>query len=280
MAIFHLSVKTVSRSHGRSAVGAAAYRAGARLHDSRLGRTFDYRRKSGVLHRELIAPAHAPRWALEREALWNAAELSEVRKNSTVAREFEIALPLELSSEQRRNLTLQFARELSARHTCAVDVAVHAAGKGGDLRNEHAHLLTTTRRLGKDGFTEKCRELDDKKTGEVVYWRERWAQLVNAALESVAQTVRVDHRSLAEQGVDRAPTYHLGPTQTAIARRLIRRAHASDESQRLTPVQKRAAQQLATMRARLFKSNLTKFESTKTSTQNTKGAKNEITPGR
>ncbi len=282
MAIFHLSIKTVSRAHGRSAVGAAAYRAGQRLHDVRLGRTFDYRRKTGVLHRELVTPAQAPSWASDRESLWNAAEKSETRRNSTVAREFEVALPNELPPDQRRNLAMQLARELAERHSCAVDVAVHTAGKGGDSRNEHAHILTTTRRLSSTGFSEKCRELDDKKTGEVVFWRERWATLANEALEAAAQPSRIDHRSLVNQGVEREPTFHLGPVRTGIARRLSRRTHVADEPQRLTPQQERAAKQLATMRARLSKTNLSKFEDSKSSIQNTKGEKNEAssTPNR
>lgn len=277
MAIFHLSIKTVSRAHGRSAVGAAAYRAGQRLIDVRQGRTFDYRRKAGVLHRELIVPAHAPLWAHGRESLWNAAEKSETRKNSTVAREFEVALPSELSGLQRRELALGLARELSAKHSCAVDVAVHAPGKGGDSRNEHAHILTTTRRLTQTGFAEKCRELDNQKSGEVAYWRERWAQLLNEALESAAASARVDHRSLAEQGIEREPTEHLGPVRTGIARRLARRAHVTDAPQQLTPQQERLAKQLTTMRARLSKTNLSRFESQK-SIQNAQGGKNEITP--
>lgn len=280
MAIFHLSIKTVSRGHGRSAVGAAAYRAGQRLHDVRLGRTFDYRRKAGVLHRELVTPDLVPLWAAKRESLWNAAEESELRKNSTVAREFEVALPTELPPEQRRNLAMQFARELTERHFCAVDVAIHSPRKGGDNRNEHAHILTTTRRLSAAGFGEKCRELDDQKSGEVAFWRERWATLVNQALEAASQPARVDHRSLADQGIEREPTFHLGPVRTGIKRRAARRAHVADEHQRLTLQHERAAKQLATMRARLAKANTDRFEVSNTPVQNTKGAKNEITPGR
>jgi len=102
----------------------------------------------------------------------------------------------------------------------AVDVAVHAPGDEGDSRNHHAHVLTSTRRLGPDGFGEKARELDDLKTGPeiVTAWRARWAELVNAALERAGRSERIDHRSLEAQGVERAPTAHLGPQATAIER--------------------------------------------------------------
>ena len=219
MAIYHLSVKTISRSAGRSATAAAAYRAGVEIMDTRTGEVHDYRRKGGVVHSELVLPKDAPEWARDRAALWNAAEVAEVRKNSTVAREFEIALPSELSGEARRSLAVDFAREIVGRHGCAVDVAIHEPGREGDSRNHHAHLLLTTRRLGAAGFTEKTRELDQRQSGEVDYWRSRYAELQNERLMDAGLSVRVDHRSLAAQGVDREPTRHLGPSATGYERR-------------------------------------------------------------
>lgn len=260
MAIFHLSIKTVSRARGRSAVAAAAYRAGTRLHDMRLGRTFDYRRKGGVLHSELVLPEAAPAWANSRESLWNQAEKSETRVNSTTAREFEIALPSELTPSQQKRLTLKLANELTERHLCGVDLAIHGPGKEGDNRNHHAHILTTTRRLTALGFGQKCRELDDQKSGEVMYWRERWAELVNEALEAAQQVARVDHRSLEAQGIEREPTTHAGPARTAFKRRPARRPHMIEETTKLTPGQERLAKQLATMKARLARTDLSKFD--------------------
>ena len=221
MAIYHLSVKTVSRSAGRSATAAAAYRAGVEITDERTGEIHDYTRKGGVEYAELVLPAGAPEWAADRAALWNAAEQAETRKNSTVAREFEIALPEELSPAERQRLARDFARELVERHGCAADVAIHAPGKEGDNRNHHAHILLSTRRLGPEGFTEKTRELDDQKTGSklVTEWRERFATLTNERLRENGIEARVDHRTLEAQGIDREPTRHLGPTATAIERR-------------------------------------------------------------
>lgn len=219
MAIYHLSVKTISRSAGRSATAAAAYRAGVEIADERTGEVHDYTRKGGVESAALILPADAPAWAADRAALWNAAEQAETRKNSTVAREFEIALPAELSADDRQRLAHDFAREIVERHGCAADVAIHAPGKEGDNRNHHAHILVTTRRLKADGFKEKTRELDDQKTGEVTRWRERFASLQNERLYEAGLTVQVDHRSLEAQGIDREPTRHLGPAAVGFERR-------------------------------------------------------------
>jgi ATP-dependent exoDNAse (exonuclease V) alpha subunit len=221
MAIYHLSVKCMSRSRGQSATAAAAYRAAEKIRDDRTGEIHDYGRKGGVLHRELVVPQDSPAWAQHRERLWNAAEQSETRKNSTVAREFEIALPSELRASERARLAVDFARAISMKHRCAVDVSVHRPGRGGDTRNHHAHLLCTTRRLGREGFGEKTRELDDAKTGEVVYWRERWAALTNERLKERGIESRIDHRTLEAQGIDRVPTVHKGPLLTALERRGI-----------------------------------------------------------
>lgn len=227
MAIYHLSVKTISRSAGRSATAAAAYRAGVKIIDERTGEIHDYTRKGGVESAALVLPDNAPEWARDRAQLWNAAEQAEKRKNSTVAREFEIALPAELSTAERERLAHDFTRELVKRHGCAADVAIHAPGKEGDNRNHHAHILLSTRRLEADGFTEKTRELDDQKTGKVLVteWRERFAQLQNERLREAGHSVQVDHRSLEAQGIEREATRHLGPTATAIERRTGQPSH-------------------------------------------------------
>jgi len=240
VAIFHLSVKTVSRSAGRSATAAAAYRAGVKITDERTGEIHDYTRKCGVESAAVILLDNAPEWARDRAKLWNAAEQAENRKNSTVAREFEIALPAELSPAERERLAHDFARELVHRHGIAADVAIHAPGKEGDNRNYHAHILLTTRRLGPDGLGEKTRELDDQKTGKelVKQWRERFATLQNERLREAGHAVQVDHRSHAERGLEAEPSRHLGPTASAIERRTGERSrkgqqHDQDALERL-----------------------------------------------
>ena len=234
MAIYHLSVKTISRSAGRSATAAAAYRAGVEITDERMGEIHDYRRKGGVESAAVILPDNAPEWARDRSQLWNAAEQAETRKNSTVAREFEIALPAELSPAERERLAHDFTRELVERHGMAADVAIHAPGKEGDNRNHHAHILLTTRRLTPDGLGEKTRELDSAKTGAAIVkeWRERFAQLQNERLREAGHTAQVDHRSHAERGAQAEPTQHLGPTATAIERRTGERSRKGQQHDR------------------------------------------------
>lgn len=224
VAIYHLSVKPISRSAGRSATAAAAYRAGAlgvAIVDQRTGDVHDYTRKRGVQSADIVLPDGAAAWALDRPALWNAAELAERRKDACVAREYEVALPAELPAEERRRLALDFAKDMANREGCAVDVCIHEPGRGGDHRNHHAHILRTTRRLEGDRLGAK---LDTEKAGrhraaDLEAVRARWAELTNERLRAWGSPARVDHRSLVEQGVERVPTKHLGPAATGFERR-------------------------------------------------------------
>ena len=178
MALYHLSVKTVSRASGRSAVAAAAYRSGDVLTNERDGMTHDYTARGGVEETFIVAPEGAA-WAQDRAVLWNAAEAAENRKNSVVAREWEVALPDELSVEARRELAAGFAGELVERYGVVADVAIHGPHAMGDARNHHAHILTTTREAGSDGLGAKTRSLDVSTSGEIEAMRERWAERVN-----------------------------------------------------------------------------------------------------
>jgi len=180
MAIYHLSVKPVSRSSGRSATASAAYRAAERIEERRTGDIHDYTRKRGVESADIVLPDNAPTWASDRAALWNAAELAEKRKDACVAREYEVALPSELTPTERRRLVIDFAKAMANREGCAVDVCIHAPGRGGDERNHHAHLLRTTRKVEADGLGAK---LDTEKAGrnrkeDLENVRAQWAELV------------------------------------------------------------------------------------------------------
>lgn len=227
MAIFHCQTKPLSRSGGRSAVAASAYRVGAELTDERTGIVHNFIRRSGVESADLLLPAGAQ--DLDRGGLWNQAERAEVRKDARTAREWVTALPSELRPEERRALALEFASALVERYGVAVDVAIHAPGRRGDDRNHHAHLLTTTRRLGPEGLSEKADiELSDKARiargltparKEIEAVRALWAGLANAHLERAGRSERIDHRTLAAQGIDRVPTQHQGPAITAMERR-------------------------------------------------------------
>ena len=147
MSIFHLTVRSVSRASGRSAVAAAAYRAGERLTNDRDGRTHDYTNKP-VVEAFILAPPDAPEWSRDRARLWNAVEVAEKRKDAKVAREYELALPAEVDAAGRRRLAETFGWRLVERYGVAVDVAIHPPSEEGDQRNHHAHLLTTTRLSG------------------------------------------------------------------------------------------------------------------------------------
>lgn len=225
MAIYHMSVKAVSRSAGRSSTGAAAYRSGEKIMDERTGEIHDYTRKGGVEFSEIVMPSGAT-WEPSRSELWNAAELAEKRKDACVAREHEIALPKELSAEQRTELAQQYAQDLADRHGCAVDVAIHSPhkDKGGDANdNYHAHLLCTTREVDGQGLGQKCQreKAGQNRAADLELERSTWAGLQNTALEKTGHSERVDHRSLEAQGIDREPTAHKGPAVTEMERRGI-----------------------------------------------------------
>lgn len=272
MASYHLSVKTVKRSAGRSATAAAAYRAGEEISCEREGRVHDYTAKRGIAESFIIAPQVAPDWAQDRAALWNAAEARETRRNSVTAREWELALPAEISAEARLEIARDFAQALVERYGVAADVAIHVPHREGDQRNHHAHILTTTRRMEPEGLTDKTRVLDAAKTGgvEIEEMRGIWAEMQNRALERAEQECglqmqaldRVDHRSLeaqreeaVEQGdplkaeeLDRDPEVKLGPAANAMERREMRAAAA--EGRDYDPVTERGKAVHAARQAR------------------------------
>lgn len=200
MAIYHLRATMISRSAGRSATAAAAYRSAELIVDQRTGLAFDYRARGGVDHVETLAPADAPDWVLDRAALWNAVELVEMRKNSQVAREVRVALPCELDAAQRLQLVRDFCQREFVNRGMVADIALHAPGREGDERNHHAHILLTTREIGPKGFTIKNRDWNAKELLEG--WREAWARDTNYALERCGAETRVDHRTLEAQRVE------------------------------------------------------------------------------
>jgi hypothetical protein len=187
----------ISRSQGRSATAAIAYRVAERIEDRRTGLTFDYAARGGVDHTEILAPDHAPDWVRDRSELWNRVEEAETRKNSQVAREVRVALPAELTHAQRVELVRDFAQEQFVDRGMIADIALHAPGRDGDDRNHHAHILLTTREIGPEGFTTKNR--DWNKVEVLEGWREAWARDSNAALERAGIEDRVDHRTLEAQ---------------------------------------------------------------------------------
>ena len=240
MAIYHCSIKNISRSGGKSAVASASYRAGEKLEDRETGLTHDYTNKKEVAYSEIILCENAPREYQDRATLWNAVEEVEKQSNARLAREWEVALPNELTLDQSKELVRGFGQSLADEGMC-VDVNIH--WKDG---NHHAHIMGTTRPIKGNGEwgqkEKKAYKLDengqkipqiDPKTGEqkigargrkmwqretveandwnksekVEEWRKRWAEHCNRYLEKEQQ---IDHRSFEKQGIERIPTIHEG----------------------------------------------------------------------
>lgn len=234
MAIYHTRVKTFSRAQGHASTAAAAYRAGLLIIDDRTGLRHDYRRRGGVVETRCLAPDEAPDWAFDPRQLWPAAEASERRKDATVAREFEVALPHELSKEQRSDLAAEISRCLVQRYRFAVQSSIHEPQTADGL-NYHVHILATTRRVDAEGLKDKTRELDGGPSGrgEVEWIRQMVGEAINAHLAAAGISARVDHRSLKEQAAEaveqgdeltgvelsRAPGIHMGKDATAMHRR-------------------------------------------------------------
>ncbi|MBY8826581.1 Ti-type conjugative transfer relaxase TraA [Hephaestia mangrovi] len=217
MAIYHFSVKVISRASGRSAVSAAAYRAGERLHDERLDRNHDFRAKAGVEHSEVMLPDGAPEEWRDRERLWNDVEAFEVRKDAQLAREVEFAIPREIAKADGIELARDFvSREFVDRGMIA-DLNVHWDIGADGQPKPHAHVMLTMREVGENGFGAKVR--DWNATSQVEQWRERWADHVNTRLAKLDIDARIDHRSLEAQGIDLEPQDKIGPAAQRMGER-------------------------------------------------------------
>lgn len=242
MAITHFTPQLISRGEGRSAVAAAAYRHCARMENEREGRVTDFSRKPGMVHDEFVLPADAPDWARAliadrsvasaSEGFWNKVEAFETRKDAQLAKEFILALPRELSTEQNIAMMREFVAEHVSTRGLVADWVYHDAPG-----NPHVHLMTTLRPLTDDGFGGKKAPVigDDgqpvrSKSGQIVYklWagdktdflalREAWYGAQNKHLELNGHDIRVDGRSYAERGIELEPTTHIGVASKNIQR--------------------------------------------------------------
>lgn len=226
MASYHFAVQVIRRSEGRSAIKAAAYRAGARLKDQRSGEVYDFSRRRGVAHAEVMLPEGAPDWLLDRERLWNTAEAVEKRRDAQLAREINMALPHEVSAAERLELVRTFVREQFVARGMVADIALHepVLEKGDDPRNFHAHVMLTLRQGVPAGLRAvKTREWNSDALLDE--WRAAWSAHQNRLLERAGKRERVDHRTLAAQRaeaqqrgdraraevLDREPEIHIGP---------------------------------------------------------------------
>ena len=217
MAIFHFSAKVIGRAAGRSAVAAAAYRAGERLHDERLDRDHDFRAKSGVEHNEIMLPEGAPERFSDRETLWNEVEGCEKRKDAQLAREVEFSIPREMSKVDGIELARDFVQSEFVDRGMIADLNVHWDIGADGQPKPHAHVMLTMREVGEDGFGQKVREWN--RTELVEQWRERWANHVNARLAELDIDARIDRRSLEAQGIDLEPQDKIGPAASRMGER-------------------------------------------------------------
>ena len=198
---FTPSLQTISRSAGRSAVAAAAYRACVKLIDQTTGLIHDYTRKGGHVETILIG-------ASDISELWNQAEASENRKNSTVARELMIPLPDQWTDNERRECVRDIAQHLRDTYGVAVSGSIHAPNK--HHRNNHVHMMFTTRTVDELGqFGKKTRILDDMKTGEVKNLREAICKIVNAHAEKLGSDFYVYAGKFLDIDPTHIPTKHI-----------------------------------------------------------------------
>ena len=224
MAIYHCTAKVISRKAGQSAIATSAYNARDKLRDEKTGELKDYSRKDGLIFSGIYTPKDAPEWAHDREQLWNHAEAAEKRKDSTLARNYEVALPHELTDEQRRWLVQDFVKENFTRKGYAADISIHAPDKDGDPRNHHAHILVTDRRLEADGFAASKAErqgIQKSRTDELETIRENWERIGNRHLERHGFEPTLDRRTLEAQGIEREPEKHIGVHAQAMERKGI-----------------------------------------------------------
>ena len=239
----------IKRSAGQSAVAAAAYRAGEKLHSAYYGEDSDYTRKGGVICSEILLPSHAPPEYADRETLWNAVEKAERGKKAQLAYSFDIALQNEFSMQENIDLARQFLLDNFVSRGMVADFAVHQPDKeDGGISNPHFHVMCPIRPIEPDGRWGKKqrreyvldehgeRVLDEEgnyvfnavsttdwgKPETLEEWRQAWAEVCNAKFAEKGLDCRIDHRSFERQGVEQIPTQHEGPTVRAMEAKGIR----------------------------------------------------------
>ena len=214
MAIYYFNASVISRSAGRAATASAAYRAAERIIDNRTGEIHDYTKKKGVDETLILAPHNAPDWVGDRSLLWNEVERVERRRNSQVAREIKLAIPVELNRTQQIELVKDFATEQFVSKGMVADVSFHELSS----HNPHAHIMLTMREINEHGFSLK-KNRDWNKRELLEKQREAWAVTANLALEKAGIDEAIDHRTLEAQGINRIPQIHLGSAVTAMMKR-------------------------------------------------------------
>lgn len=215
MAIYHFSVKVISRATGASAVASAAYRSASRLHDERLDRDHDFTSKTGVVHSEIMLPDGAPEQFSDRATLWNTVEAGEKRKDAQLSREVEFAIPRDMDQAQGIELARDFVQREMVDRGMVADLNVHWDIGPDGLAKPHAHVMLSMREASEEGFGAKVR--DWNRTELVEHWRQAWADHVNERLAALDIDARIDHRSLEDQGIELEPQNKIGPAAGRMA---------------------------------------------------------------
>ncbi len=176
IAFAHVSIHT--RAKGHSAIAGSAYRTGTKLFDARTGQTYDFSNRHDVAYTTVLLPEGCDSSFEDREFLWNQAELAEKRRDAQVCKDVVLALPKELDLVQQIELAKRFAQTHFVEKGLPADIAIHDHGDG----NPHAHILISTRRLEKNGFSKyKARDLNPAfAKGRVIeneFWGEQWREM-------------------------------------------------------------------------------------------------------
>ncbi|MFJ5366850.1 MobQ family relaxase [Pectobacterium punjabense] len=194
MAIFHLEFKIVKRSEGMSSCRKVAYHNRSRITDDRTGNTYDFSHRTDLFHHQILAPVSAPAHIIESStALWNEVERVERQKDGQTARYFDVAIPCEISNDDKIKLVLDYCQKNFVDKGMIADIAFHDL----DSQNPHAHVMLTLKPITADGFGKKERSWNDKKN--VILWRESWSVIANRYLAAAGSNERIDHRSIDTQ---------------------------------------------------------------------------------
>lgn len=210
MAIYHFSGQVISRGQGRSSIAAAAYRSAEKIYDERTELTHNFTKKEhDLLHKEILLPEGAPEKFKDRDTLWNEVERTEKRKDAQLCREFNVALPKKLTTEQNIKLIQEFTKQEFADRGMIADICIHKGHNKGEDK-PHAHIMLTQREVTSDGFGQKNRDWNSKEL--MLDWREAWAETANKHLFLNGHDIAIDHRTLEEQGINLEPQSKIGPT--------------------------------------------------------------------
>jgi len=231
MAIFHMSFQNISAGKMRSAVASASYRSGEKLFSDKEGKSYFYKRDV-MPEAFILTPKNAPEWAKDRQQLWNEVEKKDRKANSRYAKEFNVALPIELSEQEQKDLLTKYVQENFVNSGMVADVAIHRDHPD----NPHAHVMLTNRPFNADGTwanktkTEYILDKNGNKTKtpagnvrnrkiwlvdwdkkeKIPEWRKNWANAVNQVLEAKNFPDRISEKSYEEQGIDEVATQHEG----------------------------------------------------------------------